>query len=96
MTLRELTSREAVKSAIEECDRRGRDNFLQTYGFGPARRYLLLFNGRRYDSKAIVGVAYRYQFPKRGHLTADMFSGGITRDGAARRLRELGFEIDSL
>jgi hypothetical protein len=96
MSLKELTSREAVKSAIEECDRLGRDNFLQTYGFQPARKYVLIFNGRKYDSKAIAGVAYRHQFPNRGHLTAHMFSGGITRNGAATRLRELGFEIESL
>jgi 5-methylcytosine-specific restriction protein A len=96
MSLRELTSGAAVEQAVEECDRKGRESFLQAYGFGTARRYFLIFRGKRYDSKAIAGVAHGYQFPTQGPLTASMFSGGVAEGGAARRLREMGFEIDSV
>ena len=96
MSLAQLTSALAVKSAIEECDRLGDDEFLGIYGFGPARKYLLLYEGRKYDPKAIAGVAHKYEFPGLGPLTSDMFSGGITKDGAARRLRALGFRIEEI
>jgi hypothetical protein len=94
MQLAQLTSVVAVTSAIEECDRLGRDEFLRKYGFGQTRQYILVFEGRKYDSKAIAGVAYGYQFPNLGPLTPAMFSGG--KAGAARRLRNLGFRIDDL
>jgi hypothetical protein len=52
MSLADLT-RSAVLAAIEEYDRLGREDFLRGYGFGPARDYRVMFNGREYDSKAI-------------------------------------------
>ena len=51
---------EAVRQAIAEFDRLGRDSFLNTYGFGKARGYFLVHNGQAYDSKAIAGVAHQY------------------------------------
>jgi hypothetical protein len=57
MPLSDIT-RDAVLRTIEEYDRLGQDDFLDRYGFGPARQYVLLHGGNRYDSKAIVGVAY--------------------------------------
>jgi putative restriction endonuclease len=92
MSLAHLTSAVAVSSAIEEFNRLGRDEFLRKYGFGESRQYFLLVGGRKYDSKAIAGAAHGYQFPKIGPLTPAMFSGG--KAGAARRLRELGFQVD--
>ncbi|GHI05289.1 hypothetical protein AQI88_23360 [Streptomyces cellostaticus] len=59
MALTDITRTE-VHKAIEEYDRLGRDAFLRHYGFGRARRYLLLHGGRHYDSKAIVGAAHGY------------------------------------
>jgi 5-methylcytosine-specific restriction protein A len=44
-----------------------------------------------YDSKAIAGVAYGYEFPDRGPLQADDFSGGEATVKA--RLEQLGFEV---
>ncbi|GAA4561072.1 HNH endonuclease [Planotetraspora kaengkrachanensis] len=81
--------REMVLSAIEEYDKLGRDAFLETYGYGPARGYFLLYDGKRYDSKAIVGVAHRDVdgWP----LRAEDFSGGNAT--VARALRDLGFEV---
>ena len=60
MALSDLTSRAAVEAAIAEFDRVGREAFLAQHSFGPARRYMLVANGRFYDSKAIAGVAHGY------------------------------------
>ena len=53
MSLADLT-REA---ALAEAATVGRSEFLKRYGFGPAREYFVLWDGARYDSKAIPGVA---------------------------------------
>ncbi|MFE5403734.1 hypothetical protein ACFQ9Z_20770 [Streptomyces sp. NPDC056580] len=82
---------EDVIAATEEFRRMGRDNFLQTYGFGRATSYELVLGGLRYDSKAIAGVAH-------GHATGDFLSPGDFSGGAAtvaRRLRDLGFVVET-
>jgi 5-methylcytosine-specific restriction enzyme A len=89
MSLADLTP-EAVRQAIAEFDRIGRDAFLSLYGFGKARGYVLLHNGQAYDSKAIAGVAHKY-LPGRAPLGSEEFSGG--ENAAAGRLRALGFDI---
>ncbi|MDP6848972.1 MAG: hypothetical protein QGI24_09310, partial [Kiritimatiellia bacterium] len=66
MVLGELTDRNAVLQAIDECDRIGRQAFLAKHGYHPAKGYWLVHRGRSYDSKAITGVAYGYQHPNRG------------------------------
>jgi putative restriction endonuclease len=86
-----LTSPKAVEDAVAECQRLGAKAFREKYGFGPARRYFLDIEGERFDSKAIVGVAYGYQFPDRGPLGAHDFSGG---DRTVRqKLEDLGFTV---
>ncbi|MEW2359154.1 HNH endonuclease signature motif containing protein [Spirillospora sp. NPDC029432] len=82
-------TREAVLDAIAECDRMGRERFLKAYGFDPARQYLLHYNGTYYDSKAIVGVAYRSVAGR--PLSAAEFSGG--RQTVGRLLTRLGFDV---
>ena len=89
--LSDLTSRKAVLAAIAEFDRIGRDAFLEKYGYGVARRYFLEHEARHYDSKAIVGVAYGYQYPGRGPLENTEFSGG--HQTVQRKLEELGFSV---
>ena len=96
MSLSELTSPTAVRLAIGECKRLGREEFLKFYGFRLSRDYPLLFEGEEYDSKAIAGVAHGYQFPEFGPLKSDMFSGGISPGGAATRLSRLGFHVEAL
>jgi 5-methylcytosine-specific restriction protein A len=59
VALEELTSADAVLEAIREYDRLGQDAFLEKYGFRPARNCLLVHDGRRYDSKPIVGSMSR-------------------------------------
>jgi hypothetical protein len=94
MSFRDFNSREAVLSAIAECDRVGRDTFLATYGFGRSRSYVLRYEGREYDSKAILGVAHGYQFPDQGPLRAVDFSGG--EQTVWTKLMALGFEVDAV
>ncbi len=91
MSLGDITSRAAVLEAIAEFDRLGREAFLFKYGFGQARQYYLDYNDRRYDSKAILGVAHGYQFPAEGPLKAAEFSGG--EQTVRAKLEELGFSV---
>jgi putative restriction endonuclease len=91
VSLAELTDRDAVLRALEEFDRLGRDQFLRTYGFRPARTYFLRHGGRDYDSKAIAGVAHGIQHRAGQPLPASAFSGGEAT--VARRLRSLGFQV---
>ena len=68
-------TRSSVLKAIAEYDRLGSEEFLRTHGFGKARRYHLMHEGKSYDSKAIVGGAYAIQFKRR--ITPSDFNGGI-------------------
>jgi hypothetical protein len=47
--------------AMAEADELGRDVFLARHGFRRALWFLVEHDGRRYDSKAIAGVALGYQ-----------------------------------
>ena len=67
----------------------GRNAFLQTNGFGKAQNFFLLVDGIAYDSKAIVGVAHKYEVG--APLLSDDFSGGETT--VATHLIELGFQV---
>jgi 5-methylcytosine-specific restriction endonuclease McrA len=91
MAFKEITDRQAIIKAIEECDRLGRERFLEEYGFGQAKAYFLEHQGRHYDSKAIVGAAHGIQFPDLGPLTSSDFSGG--ENTVARLLEKLGFHV---
>lgn len=79
----------AVEAAIAEYDTLGQEAFLRQYGFGRSQKYLLVFAGRSYDSKAIAGAAHRHLGS--APLKASDFSGGEST--VAAKLRELGFEI---
>jgi MrcB-like, N-terminal domain len=94
MGLSDLTDRNAVLSAIAEYDRMGQTAFLEKYGYAPARRYRLAYNGNTYDSKAIAGAAYAYQFPHQGPLKHEQFSGG--EQTVVPVLERLGFEVQNL
>ena len=83
-------TREAVLKAIEEYDALGQPAFLHRYGFDRARQYVLVHDGKRYDSKAIVGVAHGF-LPGKTALAADEFSGGKATVG--QLLARLGFNV---
>jgi 5-methylcytosine-specific restriction enzyme A len=85
-------SREAVLKTISEHNRIGREGFLATYGYGHARDYVLMHDGNEYDSKAIAGVAHKYEYGR--PLRHDEFSGG--REGAAAWLEQLGFRVKTV
>jgi len=91
-TLADLTDPGAVLKAIEEFDREGRDQFLATHGYGRARQYFILHDGKHYDSKAIAGVAVRYQTGEA--LLASEFSGGAYT--VVPRLTALGYKVLAL
>lgn len=90
MALSDLTSRSAVLAAMYEFDRLGRDTFLERHGFGRARDYFVIHEGRSYDSKAIVGVAHERQTGS--ILEAGDFSGG--EQTVAPLLEGLGFIVE--
>ena len=78
-----------VRQAAAEYDRLGQDEFLAHHHFGRATAYLLILDDKKYDSKAILGVAYGYATGRA--LGPHDFSGGV--HGAAGVLRTMGFEI---
>ena len=90
MGLQDVT-RLAVLQAIDEFDRLGRNAFLSHYGFGPARSYFIVENGRAYDTKAVVGAAHGIARPDLGPLLSSDFTGGERT--VVRRLRTLEFEV---
>lgn len=92
MALGDLTSRDAVIRAIEEYDRLGTKEFLRANHFGPALSYFLVWEGRRYDSKAIAGVAHNFERPDLEALTTHSFTGGEVT--VVKKLRDLGFEVE--
>jgi 5-methylcytosine-specific restriction protein A len=89
MALGDLTA-SAVNAALDEYDQIGAEAFLAKYGFGAARDYLVVRDGKEYDSKAIAGAAHGYLLGS-DPLRADEFSGGDAT--VARRLRSLGFRV---
>jgi putative restriction endonuclease len=81
--------RDHVLAAIEEFNELGREAFLGKYGFAEARQYIVLHQGKEYDSKALVGAAHR--FARGQALRPSEFSGGVRTVGV--RLTDLGFDF---
>ncbi|MEU5161445.1 HNH endonuclease [Streptomyces sp. NPDC020875] len=84
-------SRDGVLQALTEYDELGQEGFLAKYGYQPATGYVLLHEQRTYDSKAIAGVAHK--FDQGRALKPNELSGG--RSHAARWLARLGFTVRS-
>ncbi|CAL9289257.1 HNH endonuclease [Streptomyces sp. NPDC050585] len=85
-------TQEAVLKAIAEYDRLGPDRFLEKYGFKKARSYVVVHDGRQYDSKAIAGVAHQWDHGR--PLKPDEFSGG--REHAVAWLEQAGFQVKAV
>jgi 5-methylcytosine-specific restriction protein A len=81
-------TRAAILAAIAEHDRD--PEAFKRHGFGAARTYFLIHEGRKYDSKAIVGAAHGHLAGKTP-LSPSEFSGG--EKTVAALLRSLGFEV---
>jgi putative restriction endonuclease len=90
MGLGDITA-DGVRQAMAEFDELGRDAFLAKHGFGKAREYFLIAEDRRYDSKAIAGVAHGYSGSGRQPLIPTDFSGGEATVAAV--LDSLGFQV---
>ena len=91
MALGDLTE-DAVQSAMQEYDQLGDDAFLAKYGFADAKLYWITYNGKRYPSKAIAGVAHRF-IDGNQLLPSSSFTGG--EGSVVRKLRQLGFVIET-
>ncbi|MCX5168651.1 HNH endonuclease [Streptomyces antibioticus] len=83
---------DAVLKAIAEYDQLGRTEFLAKYGFNESLSYVLVHEGRWYDSKAVAGVAHKWDHG-RALLPAE-FSGG--KDHAAAWLKRAGFKVKTV
>ncbi|MGC5805740.1 DUF3883 domain-containing protein [Ralstonia pseudosolanacearum] len=93
MGIQQLKNPDSIKLALEEFDQLGRTAFLEKYGFGRSRDYMVrdVSTGNLYDSRAIIGAAYGYEFRDEGPLTAsDLPSDEAV---AERMLAGLGFEV---
>jgi hypothetical protein len=86
-------TKEGVEKAIAEFDEIGREAFLEKYGFGKAKSYFLLRENKRYDSKAIVGVAHGHSGEDLDPLTNHDFSGGEST--VVPCLQNLGFTVET-
>jgi len=85
----EHVTRTEVEHAIQEYDRLGPAAFFAAHGFAPTTTYELIWDGRRYPPKAILGTAYELATGQR--LASGDFEGGKT--GAVRVLGKLGFTV---
>jgi hypothetical protein len=85
-------TRTDVLRAIGEYDRLGPERFFSEHGFAPTTTYELVWDGRRYPPKAILGVAYEFAIGQR--LASGDFEGGKT--GAVKVLGKLGFTVQAI
>jgi 5-methylcytosine-specific restriction protein A len=84
-----LTERSSVLAVMAEFDQLTRDAFLKRHGFGKAKWWYAIHDGKQYDSKAIVGAAIGHQTGQ--PLRSTDFSGG--EGSVVRKLRSLRFEV---
>lgn len=89
--INKLTDHAAVIEAIRRFDLIGRKEFLAQNGYGRSTKFLLVYGGRRYDSKAIAGVAFGIQHPGAAPIRGRDFSGGD--ETVVPVLAGLGFEV---
>jgi hypothetical protein len=80
-----------VVRAIKEYDRLGPESFFAEHGFAPSTTYELVWEGRRYPHKALLGTAYEFATGER--LASNAFEGG--KSGAVTVLSKLGFTIQA-
>ena len=89
--LRSDVTRSDVLRAIKEYDRLGPESFFAVHGFGPSRSYELVWRGKRYPHKALLGTAYEFVSGRR--LAPGDFEGG--KAGAVSVLQDLGFTVEA-
>ena len=82
-------TRDHVLRSIQDYDRLGADGFFAAHGFAPTTTYDLVWDGRCYPPKAILGTAYEFATGQR--LASGDFEGG--KSGAVKVLGALGFDV---
>jgi len=78
-----------VERAIAEYDRLGPQAFFAEHGFSYSTTYELIWDGRAYPHKAILGTAYEFATGEK--LASGDFEGG--KSGAVAVLGKLGFDV---
>jgi hypothetical protein len=78
-----------VLHAIREYDDLGPEQFFSKHGFAPTTTYDLIWEGRPYPPKALLGTAYELATGER--LASGDFEGG--KSGAVKVLEALGFTV---
>lgn len=84
----QVTDADVVR-ALQEYDQLGPERFYSEHGFAPTTTYDLVWEGRPYPPKAILGTAYEFATGQR--LASGDFEGG--KSGAVKVLERLGFTI---
>jgi hypothetical protein len=85
-------SRDDVVRALAEYDRLGAQQFFAEHGYAPTTTYELIWQGRHYPPKAILGTAYEFATGQR--LASADFEGG--KSGAVKVLGGMGFDVRHL
>ncbi len=78
-----------VLRSIQEYAHLGPERFFAEHGFAPTTTYDLIWDGRSYPPKAILGAAYEFATGER--LASADFEGG--KSGAVKILGQLGFTV---
>lgn len=84
-------SANSVNRALDEWDSLGRSEFLHKYRLTAAQRYFIERDGKSYDAKAIVAVAWSVEHPDEPGLASGDFSGN--RETIRIPLETLGFRV---
>jgi len=76
----------ALLMAIREFNHLGRAKFLRKYAFSRSWKFYLIYRQRIYDTKALVGAAYRHATGRK--LTSENFGGGLQTEAVFRRIKK--------
>ena len=82
--------RQSVELSLAEWDDIGKQEFLQRHSLHAAFKYVIVFEGRTYDAKAVLVRSARGQTNDNDIALADF---GTTENTIARPLRRLGFVV---
>lgn len=85
-------TREAVLSAILECDEMTPQAFLKKYGFGRPRNGFVYHEGKAYAAMALMAAAFGYLPGRPAPLSKAEIKGGLT--GVKPAFRKLGFIVE--
>jgi putative restriction endonuclease len=82
--------RQSIESSLAEWDDIGKQEFLLRHGLHAAFKFVIVFEGRIYDAKAVLVRSARRQTNDNNIALAEF---GTTEDTIARPLRRLGFVV---